>query len=518
MRFFDAMRRTALIASAFVAMLATFWRLAVPPKEIEWEWEAPREPSLSGKEGESAVQRAAKALTYRIVSHEEMEGEAGDGSHLSEESKKELRGLHGYLREMFPLCFSRLEVETVSDWSFLMQWPGTNKEKAPLLLLSHLDVVPAGNESLWSVDPFGGTIKDGYIYGRGALDTRLTALAILEALEKALGDGWKPERSIYIAFGHDEEVGGEAGAKTVAQTLQERGVRFEMVLDEGGSVTTGTLPIVKVPVALVGVAEKGSFILKVTLHGAGGHTSAPMIDGSDTPSVMARVITGFQKEQMPPRMTKPIVAFVETAARFLPAPIAFSLKTVLHASPRALVQLLSRVQLMNPLVRTTNAVTVGKFGERINVIPNQADIYLHYRPLPGEDISTVVQHARSVIEQSTKDFSIEILETRNPSGDSYLPQNFELVEQCIVEIFGNHSNPGASPSIMVSPYITIGGTDSRYYERLSKGGVFKFSPMVLNAQTNDFSRIHGVDERISVQNYLLMIDFYSRFVELSAGP
>ena len=511
------MRRATLFASALVALLATYWRLAAPPKAIEWEWEAPKAPSLTGEEADKAVKLAAQALTYRILSAEEMVEDGGDGSHLSDDSKEQLRKLHSFLREKFPVCFTRMEVETVNEWSLLMHWPGADKEKAPVLLLSHVDVVPPGNESLWSVDPFGGAIKDGYIYGRGALDTRLTALAILESLEKAAKEGWTPERSIYVAFGHDEEVGGGAGAKKVAEVLSERGIHFELVLDEGGSVTTGTLPIVRVPVALIGVAEKGSYVLKVTLHGAGGHTSAPMIDGSDTPSIAGRVISDFQKKQMSPRMTKPIVAFLEAVTRFLPAPLALSLKALLHTNPGGLAQLLSRVQLMNPLVRTTNAVTVGKFGDRINVIPNQADIYIHYRPLPGESISSVLEHTRSVVEGSTKDFSIDVLETRNPSGDSYLPRNFELVEQCIVEIFGNHSNPGASPSIMVSPYITIGGTDSRYYEKLSNGGVFKFSPMVLNAQTNDFSRIHGLDERISIQNYLLMIDFYSRFVELSAG-
>jgi carboxypeptidase PM20D1 len=122
--------------------------------------------------------------------------------------------------------------------------------------MAHLDVVPveAGTESNWKYPPFEGRIAEGYIWGRGAWDDKMSVMGILEAVEKLLADGFQPKRTIYIAFGHDEEVGGLRGAGRIAPLLQERGAALEFVLDEGSLITEGVIAGMVAPVALIGIS------------------------------------------------------------------------------------------------------------------------------------------------------------------------------------------------------------------------------------------------------------------------
>ena len=109
----------------------------------------------------------------------------------------------------------------------------------PLLLLAHLDVVPVEEGGEWPYEPFGGELAEGFVWGRGAMDDKGSALAILEALEHLLGEGFVPRRDLWVALGFDEEVGGERGAAAVARLFVERGVRPALVLDEGLALLEG---------------------------------------------------------------------------------------------------------------------------------------------------------------------------------------------------------------------------------------------------------------------------------------
>src|SRR3712207_2202199 len=121
--------------------------------------------------------------------------------------------------------------------------------------MGHLDVVPVepGTEKQWQEDPFGGRIADGFVWGRGAIDNKLSVLGTLEAVEMLLGEGFRPARTVHLAYGQDEEVGGTRGARAIAALLERRGVALEMVLDEGGVIGDGLLPGVAAPTALVGI-------------------------------------------------------------------------------------------------------------------------------------------------------------------------------------------------------------------------------------------------------------------------
>jgi carboxypeptidase PM20D1 len=157
--------------------------------------------------------------------------------------------------------------------------------KKPVLITAHMDVVPveAGTEGEWTHPPFGGEIADGFVWGRGTLDTKAHLIAALEAVERLLEKGLTPARDVYLAFGHDEELTGEQGARQIAKLLAERGLTFDFVLDEGGCVVKGALPGIEKPVALVGVGEKGFCNVRLTAKRTGAtpharaHTSVGVL-------------------------------------------------------------------------------------------------------------------------------------------------------------------------------------------------------------------------------------------------
>src|SRR6185295_19106784 len=164
-----------------------------------------------------------------------------------------------FLKQSFPKVHATLAKEIVAEHSMLFTWKGRDESAAPILLMGHQDVVPVepGTESNWTHPPFEGQIADGYVWGRGTLDDKATVMGLFEAMEQLLTDGFQPDRTIYFAFGHDEEIGGLKGASAIAALLRDRGVKPDFVLDEGGVISTGILPGLSSPVALIGIAEKG---------------------------------------------------------------------------------------------------------------------------------------------------------------------------------------------------------------------------------------------------------------------
>ena len=214
-----------------------------------------------------AITRFAGALRFRTVSYD-------DRSRFDADA---FESLHVYLEENFPLVHQHAERELIAGYSLLFTLPGSDDSLKPVLFAGHTDVVPVDAITLdgWTHSTFDGTIADGKVWGRGAIDDKLTVLALLEALELLLGDGFTPERTIYLAFGHDEEVGGREGAAAIVEHLAAQGVELEYMIDEGGVVTEGMIRGIDRPVAIIGVAEKGYANSRLIVEEAGGHSSQP---------------------------------------------------------------------------------------------------------------------------------------------------------------------------------------------------------------------------------------------------
>ena len=168
--------------------------------------------------------------------------------------------------------------------------------------MAHQDVVPVapGTEGDWEVAPFSGAQKDGFVWGRGAWDDKGNLMSIMEAVEMRVGAGFQPRQTIYLAFGHDEELGGERGARPIAALLKERGVRLRFVLDEGLLITEGVIPGLDKPAALVGVAEKGFLTVELVATATPGHSSMPpVVAGTSAIGMLSEALARLEKEQMP---------------------------------------------------------------------------------------------------------------------------------------------------------------------------------------------------------------------------
>ena len=220
-------------------------------------------------------------------------------------------GLHALLERSFPRVHASLRREVVNEYSLLYTWPGTDPSQKPILLTDHFDVVPVVEETLgeWEHPPFDGAIADGFVWGRGSLDDKSGVLSILEAVEGLLAEGFAPRRTIYLAFGHDEEVGGDEGAGATAALLRERGIELEFTLDEGGAVVSDAVPGIERPVALIGIAEKGYVNLRVTARAPGGHSSMP--PRSTAIGRLARAIQRIEEHPLPARVAGPAALFLD---------------------------------------------------------------------------------------------------------------------------------------------------------------------------------------------------------------
>jgi carboxypeptidase PM20D1 len=214
---------------------------------------------------DSATVNLSEAIRFKTISFEE--DSLNDTSAFS--------SFHKFLYERYPKVFSTLVREDISSQSLLLRWNGSDAKLKPVIFLSHQDVVPATDEGgKWTKEPFSGEMDTQFIYGRGTIDDKCGVLGLLEAAEYLLNKNIKPKRTIYFAFGHDEEVGG-SGASGIAQFLAEKNIEAEYILDEGGSITDGIIKEVKPNVAIIGIAEKGRATVDLSVDIDGGHSSMP---------------------------------------------------------------------------------------------------------------------------------------------------------------------------------------------------------------------------------------------------
>jgi carboxypeptidase PM20D1 len=367
-----------------------------------------------------------------------------------------------------------------------------------------MDVVPAdpGSEKNWTHPPFAGQIDGGYIWGRGSMDDKVSVLGILEAVEHLLSTGFQPRRTLLLAFGHDEEIGGGSGTAQIAALLKSRRIELEYVLDEGGNITQGIISGVTSPVSLVGIAEKGYLSLELTVEALGGHSSTP--PAHTAVGVLSNAIRRIEREPFPLQLREPTLRFFE----FIGPELAWPQKTVaanLWLFSPLLKWQLEKSPLTSAMIRTTQAATMFNSGVKENVLPTQAEAVVNIRILTGETIASVVDRLRGVIDDST--VKITPLSIRvEPSPVSDIESNsFKQLHRTLKEIM---------PEALVAPFLLIAATDSRHYEGLTKN-IFRFLPIVIGPE--DTRRYHGINERISIDDYERCVRFFVQLIRNSNG-
>ncbi len=406
--------------------------------------------------------------------------------------------LHQLLQRSFPEVHRTLEREVIGDYSLLYTWRGTDPEAAPIGLLAHLDVVPVPNPDAWQQPAFSGNIADGFIWGRGSLDDKGSVLAILEAAEYLLASGFEPTRTVYLAFGHDEEIGGTRGAKAIAETLAARGVKLDFVLDEGSVVIQGAMPGLAQPLALIGVAEKGYATLQLTAEADGGHSSMPPRDG--VIARLARALDRLEHHQMPARLEPPVDAMLTTLAPYMPFGMRLALANQWLFRP-ILVKIFAGAHNTNALIRTTTALTIAHSGIKENVLPQTGRAVINFRILPGDTAASVVEHVRAVIDDPN--VGVDVLEAHDPMPvSSTETAGYRAITAATAAAF---------PTAAIAPGLVIATTDSHHYAEVARD-LYRFEPV--HMMPEDLARLHGVDERIGVEQYRQMITFYVRLLQL----
>lgn len=216
---------------------------------------------------ERALQHLSEAITYQTISYEDR----------TKFDFSEFEQFIEFLQASYPSSHNELALERINNYALLYKWEGSDSSLNPIGMTSHYDVVPVleGTAANWEQNPFSGTVTEDAIWGRGTLDDKIGVIGIMEAVEHLIKEGYQPKRDMYFMFGFDEEIGGEEGAKVIAETLKERGIRFDFVMDEGGAIVENMVPGVSQPVGVVGVSEKGSATVELTIEGSGGHSSQP---------------------------------------------------------------------------------------------------------------------------------------------------------------------------------------------------------------------------------------------------
>ena len=437
------------------------------------------------KKMNSVLKRFSDSLKFRTVS-------------IKDESKgdfSEFYKFHRYLEKSFPNIHKTMRKELIGKASLLYKWEGSNRKLKPVIFAAHMDVVPAENEADWKHPPFGGIIAEGYFWGRGARDYKSGLMSLMEAAEYLISKGCQPKRSVYFAFGHDEEIQGFNGAAKIADILKKRGVDAEFVLDEGGGITKGIIDGTEPDklIAMVSTAEKGYLTLKLQAKSGGGHSASS--SEKNPIVVLSEAIVKLNKLKFDAVFDKPVTEMFEA----LGPELNFQ-KEFLFSNLWLTKGIVKKIMLSGhdsaSMISTTLAFTMMHAGTVENAIPDNAEVLINIRMLPGDSAQKIIDLVTKQINDKDVLISIQGRISEAPPISDKDTEAFKTISDCIKKTF---------KAAIVVPSITTGTTDIRHYSAVSKN-LYRFAPSI---STKTYSgNGHKNDERLPVENYKQYCEFY----------
>ncbi|MEM3696929.1 MAG: M20/M25/M40 family metallo-hydrolase [Candidatus Bathyarchaeia archaeon] len=366
------------------------------------------------------------------------------------------------------------------------------KAKPSLLLLSHLDVV-AANPKEWSVDAFGGIIKDGFVWGRGAIDMKsMTAMEVM-VIKLLKRNGVKPKGDIILAATADEEKGGEAGAGWLVRNHPEK-VRADYVINEGGGLA---IPINGKNIYTIQTAEKGILWFKVKAKGSPGHGSVP--GAADNAILrMNRVVEKLGNHRAKISIVPTMKGFLNEMAKENP-----TLKqgvSLLLQNPDMGDQILDMLaqqdkamaEQLRAMLRMTITPTIIHGGVKENIIPSECEAIFDCRILPGQNTKEAFEYIKNLLKDvGLEKLDFEIIQANDPSESPTNTPLYDLIVNVLKEF---------EPNCSAVPFLLTGGTDSRFFRKM--GSVcYGFEPMRADLSYGEILKMaHGIDERISIEN------------------
>lgn len=432
------------------------------------------------------TERAAESLAMAI----RIPSVTGEPGPLGEMSR--------FLKERYPNAARVMEFSSQPDGSLLLRWRARERtDNDPVLFCGHLDVAPGGDG--WTqCGPFDGLRSEGRIWGRGAMDCKGIVVAMLEAAEALIGEGFSPRRDVYFAFGSDEEVGGAQGAGAMARLLEKQGLQFSLVMDEGGAFQDIYRDGRYYSAAYIGMGEKRHCEYKLTITAPGGHSSEP--GRSTALGMLSEAVCRVESVQPHPHIL-PIVwdQLDETISTF---PF---LKRFFIANKPLLKLFSGRIfrddAATSALIRSTFAATKmdGSFPA-LNMLPQSACAYFDARLLPSDPPEKLLRSLQELVA----DLPAEA-ELVSPGEESFITSKkqpmYRLLLGTIEELY---------PRLPVIPTLMTASEDARHYSSLSDC-ILRFAPITLGQEGG--ANTHEGDEYLSEQSLGLAVEFYQTLMK-----
>lgn len=425
-------------------------------------------------------------IRCQTISHED--GKKTDWS--------QFKKLHQYIKTFYPVLHNEFSITEIGEAGLQFCWKTPHPRKAPLMLMSHQDVVETGELSQWQHSPFSADLEDGIIWGRGTTDCKHLLTAELEAVNSLFAAGWRPDYDLYISLGFGEEIyrsDGPDGARLLCQNLQKQGIQVGCIFDEGGSIlpsNTGKL------IAHIGLGEKACVNFEIYKDCAGGHSSKP---GSGTAlGAVAKAIVAIESNPYPYRLTPLAKAQLEATAA-----VESGKRQVIFKHPEEhweeLCQIAKKEPALDAMLHTTFAFTMASASTQPNVMPSHVSIGMSCRILQGDTIESVTQYL--------KQFLPDDVHIRHISGEDPMPastpdsDDYHTIETVLRQQYG--------PDIITVPFLMLGATDTHYYAPIAHN-VFRFDGY---RKDNRWGDAHQINERIPADALLPACNFFKTFLQ-----
>ena len=420
---------------------------------------------------DQAIRHLCGAIRFKTVSN-------ADESNVD---WSQFEGLHAYLRESYPLIHRTLERETVGKGALLFTWHGKGTGR-PYAFLAHMDVVAIANPENWEKDPFSGEYDGETIWGRGSADMKYQMIAILEAVETLILEGFTPAQDIYLCFGCNEEVmSKKPAAGMIAELLSSRGVHLAFVVDEAGAIMMETPFDTKRPAVMIGTAEKGMANISLDIRAPGGHSAEP--DGESAMEKACRFVTFLKEHPCPCRLIPTVRAYVEA----LSGEMQEEERIRLLEDDGGIFKKMMTDKKCRAMVRTTVVPTILESGRITNAISPLAHMNLNVRILPGDQMTDILDKIRRDLAAcGIEDYDLKVLSLNEPPEET--PVTSEVFK-ALRDVYLSWCD-----DFIVAPYVVTGGTDSRYYAQVADE-IYRISANL--TYRGKGSGAHGDNEHVS---------------------
>lgn len=446
---------------------------------------------------------------------------------------------HKYLEKTYPLVYKHLKVEHVNKFALVYTWQGST-DKKPILLTAHMDVVPIQEETLdqWKYPPFEGGYDGKFLYGRGVLDCKDLLIALLGTVELLLKEGkFKPERTIILGFGYDEESAGTGGAVISRHLFSRYGPdSLYALIDEGDS---GYMEVdEKTRIVIPATGEKGHLNSLIDLFTPGGHSSFP--PPHTLIGLLSKLVSKIEDSEFESILTpsNPTLKELQCLAEYSSVLDKDLKSSILKAHMDAnanknVLDYLDKDKILRYLVRTSQAVDIIGGGVKSNALPEHASVLVNHRIAVEESVESTRQKIVNQILELAKENDLGVLvdgkevkeKTKNghfvyTTNEPLEPAPVTPINDEVWQTFGGSLRylyeellfPEEDKTYVVSPFLSIGNTDTKSYWDLTRN-IYRYVPGLTDFDAN----VHSVNERLEFDAHLLVIAFYYYYLQVVDG-